>query len=271
MKKKCILFGNCQLSGVSIFLKKYSNFYDIYDIEQYANWQLILDNQHISIKSLQEADLVIYQPLTDVHNCYSTNKHNPKSFFNLLKESCKTISFPRIHNNAIFPIFKRYFHGNEMYGNIVNNYDNDNDNDINKLIELYDKDLINFDFDERMSENYKISKLKEENCDVKIIDFIFENIQNHKLFLTHDHPTSFIFNEVTRQICNLLNIDYDYENGLTAEENITGLPDSLYQNKTCQYPISRYAIKHFNFKYIQNEDPDADQFYKNNIIVYKNK
>ena len=263
MKKKCIMFGNCHCSGIALFLKKFSNFYDIYDVEQYANWQLILDNDYISTKSLQDADLVIYQPLSDVHNCYSTNKNNPSSFFNLLKENCKTISFPRIHNNAIFPIFKKHFHKTEMYGYVINEI-----SDINKLIELYEKNLLNYDFNTRMNENYKISKEKEENCDVKIIDFIFENIQKYKLFLTQDHPTSFIFNEVTRQICKILNIVYDYDNGLLVDENISGLQDSVYHNQSCQYPISRYAIKHFKFEYIKNEDSDADEFYRNNTINY---
>ena len=60
--KKCIIFGNCQCSGVKKFLE-FSDFYEQYEIHQYANWELIQDNKMtIPIHHLQSADLVIYQP-----------------------------------------------------------------------------------------------------------------------------------------------------------------------------------------------------------------
>ena len=90
-KEKCIIFGNCHCSGVRKFLE-YSNFYDKYDIHQFANWELINSNEHIPTKLLRTADLVIYQPLSDVYNCFSTNKKNDSSFLHLLPEKCNTIS-----------------------------------------------------------------------------------------------------------------------------------------------------------------------------------
>lgn len=261
--KKCIIFGNCHCSGVKKFLE-FSNFYEKYEIYQYANWELIQnDKMTIPIHQLQSADLIIYQPLSDVYNCYSTNKSNPNSFFNLIKETCNTISFPRIHNNGIFPLFHKQTSKQNIYGKI-----NNLPNSLEELIYLYDNNLIDFDFTKRMNDNYDISKQKEFNCDIKIIDFIYNNIKHHKLFLTQDHPTSFIFNEVTNQICNILELDYNYELGLSQTENISGLPDSVYNSINQQYPISRYAINYFGFNYIQNEDITANNFYKNNIIDY---
>jgi len=153
-KKSCIIFGNCQGGGVKQFLE-FSNFYDIYDVKLYANWEMIKNNESIPIQYLQNADLVIYQPLTDVHNCYSTNKNNPESFFNILKDTCNTIAFPRIHNNAIFPIFRKRKEGNEIYGQFNNKI-----SCIDELLYLYDNNLIDYDFKNRMFENYEISKKK---------------------------------------------------------------------------------------------------------------
>ena len=42
----------------------------------------------------------------------------------------------------------------------------------------------------------------------------------------------------------------------------------MYDRKSNQYPISRYAIKYFEFEYILKEDFDADEFYKGNTILY---
>jgi hypothetical protein len=264
--QNCIFFGNCQCSAIYKFLENFSNFKEFYNTSIYANWEMIKNNDSIPIQKLKEADLVIYQPLTDVNNCYSTNKNNPNSFFNVLKENCKLIAFPRIHNNALFPIFHKRDNTlgtNEFYGkvnNIVNNK--------TELLNLYENNEIDYNFPERMIVNYQKGNDKEDKCDIKIIDFIYNNIKKHKLFLTQDHPTSFIFNEVSRQICNILDIQYDYEKGKLVNENFANLPDSVYGRSSCQYPISRYSIHYFGFEYINEEDNDADEFYKNNTISY---
>ena len=261
--KKCIIFGNCHCSGVRKFLE-FSDFYEKYELYQYANWELIQsEKMTISIHHLQSADLIIYQPLSDVYNCYSTNKNNPNSFFNLLSETCNTISFPRIHNNAIFPMFHKENSRKNIYGKI-----NNLPYTVDELICMYDNNTIDFDFDNRMKQNYIISKEKEEYTDLKIVDFLYENIQKQKLFLTQDHPTSFVFNKITSEICNILDIEYNNELGLQQIENITCLQDSVYNSISMQYPISRYAINHFDFQYIKEEDIEAHEFYKTNIIDY---
>jgi hypothetical protein len=263
MKKKCITFGNCQAGALKKYLFELSSFGEIYDFQSYANWELIKDNKlAIPIQQLKEADLVIYQPLNDVYGCYSTNKNNPESFFNLLNENCKTISFPRIHNNAIWPVFRK--HADPfMYGKINNNI-----KDLENLIYLYNNNQIDYNFKNRLEENYKISKEKEATTDVKIVDYIYDNMRKYKMFLTHDHPTSRVCNEVAKQICSILKIDYDYEKGLTFDENIVGFVDSVYKRKDNQYPISRYMIRDLNLEYIVEEDKDADEFYRNLSIQF---
>jgi hypothetical protein len=238
-KQTCIIFGNCHCSGVKKFLE-FSNFYDKYEIHQFANWEMIENNELLPIKILKKANLVIYQPLSDVYNCYSTNKNNEKSFMNLLDTECKTISFPRIHNSAIYPLVHKLSNKHLLYGKVNNNFAN-----LDELIYLYDNNKLDFDFENRMKKIYEISLNKEKDCDVKIIDFIYNNIDKQKLFLTQDHPTSIIFNEVTRQICNILDLEYDYNKANLVDENITGLQDSVYYIPSCQYPISRYSINYF--------------------------
>jgi len=262
-KQTCIIFGNCHCSGIKKFLE-FSDFYDKYQLYQFANWEMIQNNDLLPVKLLKKADLVIYQPLSDIYNCYSTNKNNINSFLNLLKPECKTISFPRIHNNSIFPIFHKANNKKIFYGKINNNFNN-----LNELIYLYDNNNLDFDFENRMKNNYEISLQKESECHIKIIDFIYNNINKHKLFLTQDHPTSFVFNEVTKQICEI--IDLDYTTTTDIDENITGLQDSVYNHPSCQYPISRYSINHFNFEYIKYENPYANNFYKNILIDFYHK
>jgi hypothetical protein len=219
----------------------------------------------VPIHTLQTADLVIYQPLSDVYNCLSTNKNNPESFLNTLNSTCKTVSFPRIHNNSLFPIFRKNRTSIDIYGTVNNKIDN-----LQHAQYLYNNDLIDYDFDNRHSINYNIGKSKEIDCDVKIVDFIYNNIPNVKLFLTADHPTSFVFNEVAKQVCDILELDYDYEKGISAPENITRLEDSTYHRPSMQFPISRYTAKHFGLKYASGDIDDANEFYLYNTLEYVN-
>lgn len=263
--KNCLIFGNCQGQVIKYFLSILSNFNDVYNVTAYANWQLLKDPSCISIPhdEIVNADLIIYQPLNDVHGCYSTNIKKSDSFLNLLKPECIRISFPRIHNNAIFPIFHKKHQNPSMYGYIKNTI-----NSREELLLLYDNNKLDFDFDKRMQDNYIIGKDKESECDIKIIDFIYSSVKTHKLFLTHDHPTSYVFSEITNQLCKILDLDYNYEKSLTLDENIHGLPDSVYRRSDNQYPISRYSINHFKFEYIQEEHPDAHNFYRNILKTY---
>lgn len=262
MKQICIMFGNCALSGVRDFLK-YSTFYDKYEFHQYFNWELIQsDELKIPIQIIKQADLVIYQPLSDVEGCYSTNKSNPNSFFNLLKPDCITISLPRIHNNALFPIFFKKRNAIDIYGKINNTV-----NSIEEVVYLYDNNKIDFDFENRLKRNYEISLSKETDCDIKIADFIYNNIGKQKLFLTHDHPSTVTINEITKHLCDILDIEYDFTTVSNLGENIIGYEDSVYHRKNNQYPISRYAIDHYNFEYIKTEDADADSFYRKMTVL----
>ena len=99
------MFGNCQSHSIDLYLKSFSNFYNYYETFWYANWQLLKSCECIPLHLIESVDLVIYQQFSDIHNCYSTNKNNLDSFFNLLQDNCNTISFSRIHNNSISIIF----------------------------------------------------------------------------------------------------------------------------------------------------------------------
>jgi hypothetical protein len=264
--KQCIIVANCQGKASEDCLK-YSSFYDTYSVEKhYANWELLKEDgkMNIPIHQLQNADLVIYQPLSAVHGCYATDKNNEESFLNLLNDTCKTISFPRIHNNAIFPMFhKNRSRPNELYGKYNNKVDS-----LEELYYLYDNNLLDFDFTNRLAQNYKVSKKKEEDCDVKIADWLFSNLHKEKMFLTHDHPANPIMNEVVKQMCDHLDLDYQYDKVAELGENWLGFTDSVYHRSDEQYPISRYSIQHFGFQYVKDEHPDADLFYKHIITQY---
>ena len=257
MKKTAVLIGNCQVTGILEVLK-YTDFYDKYTAEKFANWQMIESRSAPPTKSLASADLVIYQPLSDVHGCFSTNPSNPNNMLKVCKPDATIISMPRIHNNAMWPIFRKN-HLNIYYGG--NNFA---DKPIQELLYLYDLGQLDFGFEERYIKNKCISNEKERDTDVKVFEYIDENKRNKRMFLTQDHPTTDVFIHCTRQVCDILDIDFPKE--LVLEDNVTGLPDSVYRNPSCRYPGSTYANRHFGFEWDSGVD---DLFYRNVLIEYR--
>jgi hypothetical protein len=63
---KAVLIGNCHMSGILKVLE-YTDFSRKYTAEVFANWQMIENRDAPPVQSLASADVVIYQPLSDVH------------------------------------------------------------------------------------------------------------------------------------------------------------------------------------------------------------
>ena len=256
-KKRAVFIGNCQVSGIRKILK-HTDFYEKYTVEEFANWQMIASHSAPPTKSLACADLVIYQPLSDVHGCFSTNPKNPDNMLEVCKPDVTTISMPRIHNNSLWPIFRKN-HLNIYYGG--NNF---TDKPIQELLHLYDSGQLDFGFEERYIKNKCISVEKERDTDVKVVDFIDDNITKKRMFLTHDHPTTDVFIHCTMQVCDILDIEFPRE--LALDDNATGTVDSVYKRPSCRYPGSTYANRYFGFEWDTGVD---DLFYRDVLIEYR--
>ena len=101
-------------------------------------------------------------------------------------------------------------------------------------------------------ENYYLIKT---NLDIiTITNFIKENYINYKLFITHCHPSSYIFVYIANEIIKLLNIKkninlINYNNIFDNELIIKGFP-------TGDWPDSLYIEKELNVNYINNKNEE---------------
>jgi len=257
MKKLAVLIGNCHMSGIREILK-HTDFYEKYTVEQFANWQMIESRNAPPTKSLAAADLIIYQPLSDVHGCFSTNPKNPNNMLSVCKPDSIAISIPRIHNNSLWPIFRKHSQKNIYYGGHFA------DKTLEELLSLYDGGRLDFRFEERYQQNKLLSLEKERDTDVKVFDYIDWNIRKKRMFLTQDHPTTDVFIHCTRQVCDILDIEFPKE--LVLNDNVTGLQDSVYHSPSCRYPGSTYANRHFGFEWATSVD---DAFYRSVLMDYR--
>lgn len=270
IKLKCLLIGNCQNTGVMHYLSQSEEFNKTYEIKQYTNWQLIKDNCEIPMDDIQNADLFIFQPLRIVHGCYSTDPTVEGSIGYYVKDSCIKISFPYIFSSAMWPLVQKargsnIWFGGEVIGGLISKGLNPID-----ILELYDKNQIDWNYQERFEKSLAILKDKETITDIKISNFIEKNIQDNLLFLMPHHPSSAIFLNVANQILEKLGIekikDSDKEN--IENVNSVGLPDSTYDHPSGMHPVHESLIGHFNLKYKTKYSENSKKFYMERITDY---
>lgn len=191
--KQVVFIGNCQCSGLRALLQ-YTNFNQKYTVHQYANWQMIENQDNPPTKTLSEADVVIYQPLSDVYGCFSTNPDNPNNMLQVCKSDTQIISFPRIHNNSLWPIYKKHRSKMDYYGgDFMSYYESQNIRTQSQFLSLFDNHQLDFRMIDRFQRNMAITLKKEETTTIRVHDYILSSIHRERLFLTQDHPTSVLF------------------------------------------------------------------------------
>ena len=96
-----------------------------------------------------------------------------------------------------------FIYGEDIVRNLLQQYD------LEEVLRLYRSGLIDFDLRNRF--NFCMGELlrREARTDIKVADFIKENYQQRKLFCTHNHPTTFLFEEVCRQIVKHVDLSFD--------------------------------------------------------------
>ncbi len=241
-----VYYTNCQYSGLDYFLKQQIHNLNSIHIENYT---LIKNKNKIPIDILKNSDIFIYQPINKNHGIYSTDKSIPNNIMTYLPSKCKIISFPYIYCDALW-ILIRPAEIDALIGSYDGIYKYINKEPIENLkskgfsldevLEMYNQNSIDFDYKNRFNKSIEILKNKEEICDIKVSEFIKTNIKRHKLFLTQNHPTSYIFIHCVNQILLILGIDYKY-NEFSFPENIGKFSGD--------YPHTTYDAEYWKFEY----------------------
>lgn len=245
--KNIIFYTNCQYRGLKYFLEKY--FKDEKKIYHIENYTLIKYKKNIPIDILKLADIFIYQPIDKKHGIYSTQTSVEINIMSYLSSNCKRISFPYIYNSSLwilippanidgyignYPDIDKYINREPIENLKAKGYS------LNKVIEMYSKGLIDFDYENRFNKSLDILKKKEEFCDVKVATFIEKNIKKHRLFFTQNHPTSCVFIHCVNQILSILGYNHKFDE-FAYPENICNLPG--------EWPQTSNDIKYWNFEY----------------------
>jgi hypothetical protein len=271
-KLNVFVYGTCQGGAIAKFLKESDDFNDNYNItEEVLSYMMINENTpnwSDDNDNLKTADLLLYQPVNDSYGKNSTNYVK-----SLLKNGCVTISMPYVYNTATFPILivmkrdvsdewhnnkgdRRVFLNHEVIDALIASGLRRNN-----ILSLYDHNKIDFKFDLRFRDGMAITKAKEENLNVKVHDFIIDNISKQKLFMYCSHPTSALFSHMANQILSILGIPMLAKEFPMDFAGITGfgIPNEM--------PTCSNSYFKFEFNTPQGEIA-ANAYYRYLIIEY---
>ncbi len=247
-KKKCLIYANCQGQGISRFLLCHTEYADTYENTHLSNFYFIENKKSLPIDVLQQADCFIYQPLGHQYGVYSSEK-----VMGRLKPGCVTISFPYIYNDALWPFAPS---GNSLKGGEILIRLMDRGYSIHRIIDAFLDLAIDCEFDRRLDRTLSILKEKEKKTDIKVSDFIREQLRKKRLFLIQSHPTSVVYIHCVNQILKCLG--YDDVN--------PSLPFSIddVELDPC-WPITPYEFNHYQFEFIDGPDSNWQSFYSEKI------
>lgn len=222
--KLAIAFGNCQVQGIAHFLRK-ANF--PYEIRTFENFRFILKEQDpAEFKELaRHADLFIYQPTDAKYDDLCAQR----IVDNVLKPSCKTISFPYIFNHGYLPLAA---HGNDIFGEEYIRALLDAGITKANILDRYKAGTIDFGMVPRFFACIAEQARREVFTDIKIARWMV-NHRHKQLMLSYNHPSSEVFVELAFRVIEAV----DEGDALFRWDgpNDVGLP--------CSMPLSRYAIK----------------------------
>jgi hypothetical protein len=243
-KKTCVIYANCQGSGIELFLSKHDAFKDTFSTCRLENHILISQQTPIPIDLFKRASLFIYQPVGERHGCYATD--HLKS---CLPKDCRRISFPYIYNNALWPLYEE---GDSIIGEEIIRGLFEKGVSLKSVVDRFCGEQINFQFEQRFQHTLSVLRQKEQETDVKVSDFILRNIKNEKLFLTAAHPTSAVFIHCVNQIAGRLGLA-PLPDTLPCHPNEANLPDC--------WPTSPYEKDYYGYTYAN----DWRSFYEKRV------
>ncbi len=250
-KKLAIYWGNCHAMITAQLLSSNPEFNKIYS---FYNTQNLWDctEKNINYHALKNCELVIYQDIRENNSIGPfASSENMKKY---LQEDCQLIKIPNIYGyskffypqtepNARTAVNTAFYMDNKWWlwyrDKFIDEYIENNPNySLEALIEhLKNREIDTQYLDEQIRLFWeKISRM-DEQCHVKIKDFIIKNFHDKQLFIDIEHPNFILLEEYARQICSILGINCD----IFSEKNC-----ALYGHSIPIYPQVK---KYFNLKW----------------------
>jgi len=244
-----VFYGNCQIMHLSLILSEHAAFKKAYEIQSLKQiHQLAPEEAEWVYEKAAEADLFVYQPVTDAYGPLATDK-----VLKYLKSPDIAVSVPVLHFSGYWPetVYIRTPDGKKILTSSFCDY-----HDLNIMIAyhqgrtveefvkkirtgFYDQEFMEFN----ASEAIKRLRVREAPLTLKIVDHIEAHWKKERLFYSINHCKNSLFYLLADQLLNLLGIDKITEEVKREEERLA----------FTKLPVYPELISHFNFGF-PNED-----------------
>jgi Polysaccharide biosynthesis enzyme WcbI len=214
MKKKFVVFGNCQAGGIANFMLTSPSFANRYEYMATKPVQTI-KNKHLEDwkTAISESDLIVYQKISESYKFPSVSESN---MLKIAKPESIKISFPSLFFNAYFPQL-----GGNLYnqnknislldqvddylwlGLYAKGYSHQQTKEIVMNPDLFSKEEAQHFYEMSISELQK----REQFLQVTASDIYAALYQNVKLGYQFNHPTRVLTVKVVNRILALLQED----------------------------------------------------------------
>ncbi len=243
-KKTCVIYANCQGTGINRFLVKSSAYSRQFESVFMENYSMIRDKKPLDEGLLRRADLFIHQPLPAkwAGTAYATDHVR-----SLLPDSCIQISVPFIVNDALWPFFVE---NSKVYGGEVINGCLDRGLSLRQIVRSFRNLSLDLNYGARFDRTVALLREREEATDVKVADFVLSTLRKQRVFLTHNHPTSVVFVHCANQV--LSRLGYPTLPASNYDPNETGLPGL--------WPITPYDSSFYGYEHTR-ADANWQRFY----------
>ena len=212
-KKIVVLNGNCQITYLTQILARHKEFKDKYfiiDIPRIFEFSKQLDSIKLA-EVIKSADVILSQPIK------SNNKFSSllscESLLSLKSDYTKFVLIPNITFAGYWPQMRPIdgctynpitLAGQKLFPyadfNIIK-FLNDEVSDCDIMKEIRSIDFYSKSEVLENLENELITSTKrEEGCDVKIFDFVKNNLFNRIMFYSFNHPKPFLIEELAKRI-----------------------------------------------------------------------
>lgn len=244
MKKTVVLYGNCHTGVVKMYLETCKEFNELYEIYPIKQIQEVTDASYFEQEIFKTCDVFIHQSIQE-NNRYG-KEFSSANIISKLKADCKVIAIPNVYHLPVF-LYPQYSEEKEL------RYDNQTYFFRDKIIDSQVKNGVSakriaetyydYEYDkEEIIDGYnlfleKVEK-REKEWDIKVSDFIQENIQNERLFYEMNHPTNFFIKYCTVGVLEIL---------LQGEFSIGEIEN--YKMDTYEIPILNCVVKALGLNY----------------------
>lgn len=252
-KKIILIHGNCQVIPLKLYLNNNERFTENYILYDIPPLHLINDKN----KVLFEMDILFKDISVFVTQNISKNNRfgytlSTQNFLDHLSPKCTVIRISNLWFAGYFPQhfdkldseINRYRPGSFLWQD--NNLDKFGKKRValNSVIKiLKDVNYYNKEFlDELFEKNLENMRKRDENVDIKLVDYLRANCKKEILFYSSNHPKNIVIKELAKRLLVSLNLYID-------QEFVTFNYESLI-DKTETLKITCEAIYPSVFKYL---------------------